>query len=192
METRPSSRQRVIASAAELFHRRGYRRTSIEDILIESSVSRSNLYYHFTNKADLAEAVVVHWTSVYDNELIAPSLGSDLPPIDRLEEMYRLAAATQAPPSGLAGCPLGQLAVELTSEEPRALARLREYFAGLEDRIAGTLREQFPDSSPERMAHCAGLAVTVLEGGLLLSSLRMRGDEVLNAGLAFTGLLRDS
>ena len=80
-----SNRDRLVEAASDLFHRNGYRATSTGEILREAGVARSNLYYHFEGKVELAHAVLERWLRVYDAELVAPSLGrSELPPLERV------------------------------------------------------------------------------------------------------------
>ncbi len=49
-----SSRERLLAAAAEAFCRSGYFAVSVEDIVKKAGVSRMTFYRHFTSKAALA------------------------------------------------------------------------------------------------------------------------------------------
>lgn len=55
-----ATRERLVATAADLFARDGYEATSIDAVLAESGVSRGALYHHFANKQALFEAVLLH------------------------------------------------------------------------------------------------------------------------------------
>ena len=52
------ARKRLISVAANLIHTKGFNNTSIQDILDESSVCRSNFYYHFDSKEQLGFEVL--------------------------------------------------------------------------------------------------------------------------------------
>ena len=52
-----ATRERILASARELFGERGYEGTSIELVLEASGVARGALYHHFASKAELFDAV---------------------------------------------------------------------------------------------------------------------------------------
>lgn len=57
--TRPADRrERILDAAATLFHRRGYRRVSLDDIATAVSISAPALYRHFPGKQALLQAVV--------------------------------------------------------------------------------------------------------------------------------------
>jgi AcrR family transcriptional regulator len=47
------TRENVLAVAAELFHARGYRATSLQEVADVFGVQRPAIYYHFKNKAEL-------------------------------------------------------------------------------------------------------------------------------------------
>jgi AcrR family transcriptional regulator len=55
---RGTGRARAVAAARRLFSERGYEDVSIQDVLDLSQLSRGALYHHFTNKAELFEAVL--------------------------------------------------------------------------------------------------------------------------------------
>lgn len=52
-----ATRERLVATARQLFGERGYEATSIEDVLTASGVARGALYHHFASKRDLFDAV---------------------------------------------------------------------------------------------------------------------------------------
>ncbi|MGH7621705.1 MAG: TetR/AcrR family transcriptional regulator [Gemmatimonadaceae bacterium] len=57
-DAEPSRRQGIVATAAGLFVRYGFRKTSMDDIARASKLSRQGLYLHFSNKEDVFGAVV--------------------------------------------------------------------------------------------------------------------------------------
>ncbi|WP_406864143.1 ScbR family autoregulator-binding transcription factor [Streptomyces sp. HUAS MG47] len=52
------TRQRILAVAAEVFDEAGYDATTISDILKRSGLTKGALYFHFTSKEDIAQAVL--------------------------------------------------------------------------------------------------------------------------------------
>jgi AcrR family transcriptional regulator len=53
-----ATRERLVATARELFGREGYDATSIEAVLHAAGIARGSLYHHFANKAALFDAVL--------------------------------------------------------------------------------------------------------------------------------------
>jgi AcrR family transcriptional regulator len=56
-EYKALTRAAVIDAAAEQFIKRGFVQTTIDDVAAAARVSKGTVYYHFTDKADLFEAV---------------------------------------------------------------------------------------------------------------------------------------
>jgi len=63
------NRERLVRAAARVFAERGYADTSVEDLLEATGVARSNFYYHFDGKLDLARSVVDRWAERFHREL---------------------------------------------------------------------------------------------------------------------------
>jgi AcrR family transcriptional regulator len=59
-----SRRQELVATAAGLFVRYGFRKTSMDDIARASKLSRQGLYLYFRNKEDAFRAVIEHLAAV--------------------------------------------------------------------------------------------------------------------------------
>jgi AcrR family transcriptional regulator len=56
---------RIVAIARELFARQGYTATSISDIARELGTTTAALYYHFTSKADILDALFADPLAAY-------------------------------------------------------------------------------------------------------------------------------
>jgi AcrR family transcriptional regulator len=61
-QKREATRQDILAAAKELFQKKGYDETSIDDIVLSADLAKGTFYYHFESKeellADLQEAVL--------------------------------------------------------------------------------------------------------------------------------------
>ena len=51
--TQPSTRDRILAIALELFSEQGYDKTSLRDIAERLGTTKAALYYHFARKEDI-------------------------------------------------------------------------------------------------------------------------------------------
>jgi TetR/AcrR family transcriptional regulator, transcriptional repressor for nem operon len=186
-----NNKDRLIEAGADLFHRKGYASTSLDDILALTGVARSNFYYHFKSKIALAREVAAHWVDRYDKAIVEPSLGRlDASPIVRLKRLFALAAASQNPVEGRTGCPLGRLSTDLAAADSEIREQIESYFKVLRGRLTSLTREIRPkDAPPQEAEELAEVALCILEGGLLLSNLRRSGAEIPVAGQAFLDLL---
>ena len=55
-----ATRTRIYAAAYALFYRKGFQRTSLDDIAAKAGVTKRTLYYHVRSKDDLAGAMLAH------------------------------------------------------------------------------------------------------------------------------------
>ncbi len=55
-----ATRARIYAAAYALFYRKGFQRTSLDDIAAKAGVTKRTLYYHVRSKDDLAGAMLEH------------------------------------------------------------------------------------------------------------------------------------
>jgi AcrR family transcriptional regulator len=70
MPRNPSAtRARIYAAAYTLFYRKGFQRTSLDDIAAKAGVTKRTLYYHVRSKDDLAGAMLAHQHSFVLDEM---------------------------------------------------------------------------------------------------------------------------
>ncbi|ALS26363.1 TetR family transcriptional regulator [Paenibacillus sp. 32O-W] len=81
------TRQQIMKSAKELFIRKGYGASSMEDICEEAGVSKGSIYYHFKSKEQLflrlLEQNMLEWEDKW-RELVKPGMTAT-------EKLYALA-----------------------------------------------------------------------------------------------------
>lgn len=113
----PRSKEKILRCAREMFYHIGYQATSVEMIIDHSGVARSNFYYHFKSKEQVAVAVLDMQFDEY-NDWIASSLrNSELSPFERLERFCGQLCLAQQEMQRLAGCPFGNFAVTFPNAE---------------------------------------------------------------------------
>ncbi len=166
------SKRKIIDSAQELFHRQGFQQTSLDDITRVSGVTRSNLYYHFNSKEELGLEALRDRIKHYEAEVLEPTLrNTSLPPSERLSAFYSRVAAyhrSQIPP---AGCPFGNLAVEMCGTNDNFREVLSSFFDMWEDTLGSCISEgiesgEFRGDYPPRLM--ARMILSHLEGVILM------------------------
>ena len=173
-DTARSSRDRLIAAAALLFHERGYRHVSLERVLREAGVSRSNLYYHFRSKEDLAVAVIDAWLEDVSRAVLEPALATDgLTPLGRVRAVVDGLITRLDADNCRGGCPFGTLANSEAEHNDRFRQKLVETF----DSFAALLEKlyadaaacgELPPAAPPPTQLAAG-TLGLIQGGYLLS-----------------------
>ena len=164
----PTTRERIIGAAMELFWEKGYGSTSIADILARASVNSGSLYHYFPGKQDLLVAVLDAYRDGIGPMLLAPAwMGID-DPIERvfalLAKYRQLIVDTEC----LYGCPIGSLALELHEPDPIVRERLAENFYAWTEAIVECLDaagDRLPESTDR--AALAEFVLTVMEGAVM-------------------------
>jgi len=165
-----ATRERIVEAARDLFFRQGYTATGIAQILKTAEANSGSLYHFFPGKEDLLVAVLEKYRTMLEPQVLRPAFDRTDDPIERLFavlEGYRL--LLEATHFQL-GCPIGNLALEVTNSQPEARRLIIENFKAWRDAIRGLIEDAAdrlpPDVKP------AGLATHVLatmEGSVMLA-----------------------
>ncbi len=80
------NRDKIFNAAARLFWRKGYKRTSLNDIARAARVNKGTIYYHFENKMAILFEITV--SAIYEIITLAqPILEEDLEPDKKMEAL---------------------------------------------------------------------------------------------------------
>ena len=167
-----ATRDQILKAAFRSVYEQGLSATSLDAVLARAGLTKGALYHHFECKQALGCALV--------DEVLAPMvlaqwvepLRGTEDPITALRELLR--AQAQAPSADVLrfGCPLNNLAQEVSSQDDELRRHLEavmvRWVAALRDALArgqgaGTVRA---DADPERVAR---FVVAAIEGAISLA-----------------------
>lgn len=166
------NREKLLEAATAILGRNGYQATSVDDILESAGVAPSNFYYHFKSKEELAIEVLEGYFEKSRQEMAPVFMNRSLTATQKLERLHDSLVKKLAKNNCCGGCPMGNLAQELSDSHPEFRIRLARYFEECTDAIAGVIREgtkagEFRDGvDPEAAAY---LLFGSMQGLLLLS-----------------------
>lgn len=163
-----TTRDRLIEVARDLFHRNGYAQTGIAAILDKAEVNSGSLYYFFPSKEDLLVAVLERYKEMLWPMVIQPAFDRVSDPIERvfavLDGYRRLLIETGCKQ----GCPIGNLALEMSDEHPGVRALVAENFDGwcaAIEQCFEAARDRLPPGTDT--ARLSRFVLTVMEGGVM-------------------------
>ena len=166
------SKKKIIEAATGLFHRKGYQQTSVDEILERSGVKKSNFYYHFKTKEELALKVLDIRIGEFESDVIHTTLGdASLSPNKRLHKFYERVKAFHQGLKCRAGCPFGNLAIEMSDVNEKFRKRLGLFFEGWERTIENCIKEGVENGdfrNDLNPALAAGLILSHLEGAIMM------------------------
>jgi len=166
-----ATRERIVATAADLIFRQGVAGTSIDDVRKAAGVSGSQMTHYFQDKRSLVRAVIAWQADSVIGLHQQPALGR-LDSFEALDLWAEVNIARQRETDCEGGCRFGSLAGELAEADEETRADLAAGFTRWEGlfrdglqamRDRGDLR---PDANPGELA--TGL-LSALQGGMLLT-----------------------
>lgn len=163
---RGGKRERLVASAGELLHRKGVASTTLADIAQAAGVPAGNVYYYFRTKDDLVRAVI--GAQVDQVEAMLTGLAALPGPAERLKALVRRWEQMRDVVARY-GCPFGTLASELDRRDDgldiEAAQPIRRILEWTEDQIRTLGQGDAPELATTLFAGIQGAA-------LLASTLR--------------------
>lgn len=173
MEASSNTRERILVTARDLIHARSYTDVGVAEICQQANVLKGSFYHFFPSKRDLTLAVLERIQADAKEMLLERAFDPTLPPLDRLD---RLVTATidmqqeRAETAGhVLGCPVGNLATELATQDEPIRAATAKAFDGMQARIRDTLEEAantLPDIDLDATAQAM---VAYFEGVLMMA-----------------------
>ena len=172
--SRPT-RDRLVETAARLFHERGYNATGVATILGEAGVNSGSLYHYFPGKEALLRGVLERYRVLLDDVVQGPVERAEPDPIERVFKLLDWYRSGMEASGCRLGCPIGNLALEVADTHPDARPAIDANLSAWADGIERWL-EEAGDCLPSRCDRksLAAFVLTVMEGGLLQA--RARGD----------------
>ena len=134
------TRERLLQAAFREVYRYGFQSAGIDAILAATNVTKGALYHHFGSKEALGHAIIEEVVATFprDRWLLPLQRSKDKDPIDTLIAIVR---AIPARPRDLkAGCPLVNLAQEMSQLDEQFRERLEKIFHAWQAGIATALR----------------------------------------------------
>ena len=177
------TRERLLQAAFREVYRSGYQSAGLDTILAAAGVTKGALYHHFDGKEALGHAVI--------EEIIAPDLRAKwLRPLQRGNDpIYTLIGIVQSesvqPEAVRGGCPLNNLAQEMSPLDEGFRKRLSRLFQDWREGIATALREGQAQGRVRRdvkPAEAAGFLIATLEGYVSLAK-NAQDAKVMKAGI---------
>ncbi|TPI14065.1 TetR/AcrR family transcriptional regulator [Mesorhizobium sp. B4-1-3] len=164
-------RRRVLDVAEDAFQARGYHASSLGDLMAAAGVTGGALHHHFPTKKALALAVIEERVAAAVREtwikpvLAAPSAR------EGVRAVFEAVAAELEQPGYVRGCPLNNLAHELSLADDEFRLALARVFADWRQAIADKIRADQRDgeegaTDPERFA---ALTVAAYSGAMSMA-----------------------
>jgi TetR/AcrR family transcriptional regulator, transcriptional repressor for nem operon len=177
------TREVLLQAAFREVYRSGFQSAGLDTILASTGVTKGALYYHFDSKEALGYAII--------EEIIVPDLRAKwLRPLQRgndpINTLIGIVQGESVRPEDVrGGCPLNNLAQEMSPLHEGFRKRLARVFHSWQEGIAAALREGQTCARVRRdvePAAAAGFLIATLEGYVSLAK-NAQDAKVMKAGI---------
>ncbi|MFJ5621855.1 TetR/AcrR family transcriptional regulator [Peribacillus loiseleuriae] len=166
-----SKKQEIITVSRGIIHSKGYQATSINDILQAASIGKGQFYHYFSSKYDLGLAVVEDLVHDLDSQLINEIFHSKEEAKTRLNKMLDWNLTFHTETKSKPGCPVGNLAIEMSEHDEAFRVRIQEFFdrwiSEVEAALAEMVEQNQLDPETDRKKSAEAI-VAMIQGGILL------------------------
>ncbi|PUA39247.1 TetR/AcrR family transcriptional regulator [Paenibacillus elgii] len=186
---KPTNRDIVLRVATDLFLTKGYLATSMDEIVVESKVSKTNIYYYFKSKDELLSAIVETLVQTYTGMIHDVISRKNLTVQERITTLLHL--LTRQELECLGGCPFLTLYSQMPQDAHLLREKISRFFRDQVDLLEALLTEgirsrQISAQLPARST--AQFIVSAVEGGLILQHVS-QDPNVLENTLQFLAFL---
>ena len=169
-----ATRDKLLKAAFEEIYRRGFQAASLDTILEKAGVTKGALYHHFPDKAALGQAVVDEVVSGFLLQRWGISSLARLEgdPVTALQKILRRRSAELTEQEVELGCPLNNLAQEMSPLDERFRRKVSATFGVWTDAFAAAVRKGQAEGTVRRdldARKIAAFIVAAIEGSFGLA-----------------------
>ena len=152
-------KDRLVATASELFYREGARAVGIQRVIEEAGVAKASLYAHFESKDELVAACLDQRISAWQAHVETQLLGSTLDPRGKLLALFDLEAERIRHPE-FRGCPLQSVSAEIAAPDHPAKRIVAAHRQWLRDFLTALVTE----AALQPAAEVVGALIVLYDG----------------------------
>lgn len=183
----PSPREQMIATAAALFQRDGYRATSWRKLVQESGAPWGSAHHYFPGGKEQLAVAAVELAAQGVARGVAAAFADATSPADGVRRLFHGSARRLAASGFTAGCPVTTVALETVPESAAMTAACDAAFTGWRTVIDEAFRRLGVD--PARSADLAMATLAMFEGALVLARAARSTEPLETGGAAMAALL---
>lgn len=186
------TQQRILDAARELIYARSYADVGVAEICEQAGVQKGSFYHFYPSKRDLTLAVIDAHHEFFKERIIDRAFAPDIPPIARIERfakfVYEFQLQLREDCGRVLGCPLGNLANEMATQDELIREKIDALFRMAQTRIRHVL-EEAGDLKGADLDATAQAIFAYFEGVMMLAKTR-NDPEVLRSLLPAMAQIR--
>jgi len=176
--TTGDTKERILNSALDLIYARSYANVGVQELCEHAGVKKGSFYHFFPSKRDLTIAALDRQWMLAKQRIWDPAFKNRLPLGKKLKLCFDLFYDHQCgakQKSGLVpGCPFGNLALELSTQDETIRRKVDEVFQESRGYVKGALNEAIAEGEiPKQDVDAAAEAIIAYaQGAMLMAKTR--------------------
>ena len=178
------AKDRLLNSALELVYARSYTGVGVQELCDHAGIKKGSFYHFFPSKRDLTLAVLDRITENTKKTIFEAAFAQDLSPLKQLERwidvIYEDTCATRKRVGHVLGCPIGNLALELSTQEELIRRKVEGILGQVTTHLEQVLRAAIASGEiPEQDVARTAEAITAYVEGIHLLAKNQNDPEVI-------------
>ncbi len=175
MKKQKQTRAKIIQSATFLINIKGFRATSVNEIIDKVGVTKGCFYHHFVDKEQLGLAVIEYAMDGFFSFLRENLSGKTA--IKSLNNFFNAALKMHTECDFVGGCIFGNIALEMADEKSRIADAVKQAFTLWSKKLKLVVSEAQHNCELRRdltASEITEMIIAILEGGIMLSRLNKK------------------
>jgi TetR/AcrR family transcriptional repressor of nem operon len=161
---RTNTREEIIRKGAELIHAQGFKATGLQQVLQTAGIPKGSFYFYFKSKEDFGLEIIDYFSKIINGIFMRYLSDKKIPPLKRLETLFKYFEAAFQKSGYALGCPIGNLSLELADTNERLRVHLGGVIETLIAQIELCLQEAKRDKSIPASLNTADTARFIFHG----------------------------
>ncbi len=190
---RTNTREEIIRKGAELIHAQGFNATGLQQILQAAGIPKGSFYFYFKSKEDFGLEIINYFNAIISATFTRYLTDKKIPPLKRLEKLFKFFEAAFQKSGYALGCPIGNLSLELADTNERLRLHLVGVIEALITQIKLCLQEAKREKSIPASLNASDTARFIFHGfeGAVLHMKVVKNIEPIRAFRSYlTGYLK--
>lgn len=177
MAIKKTSREEILQKAISLFKKRGYYNTSIANIASECGLIKGSLYHHFKSKDEIGLESLKYIHDYFEKNIFCIAYDERLNDKEKIKLFIKKVDEYFLNSEG--GCLLGNLALEVSSENEEFKEYIKKYFLTWEEALFNILKNKYSNQEARALAR---EYVSLTQGAIMLMNLYDNNKDYLKVG----------
>ncbi len=185
MARKKTSKEEILQHSIKLFKLNGYYNTSMANIADACGLIKGSIYHHFKSKEEIGLESLKYIHKYFEENIYSIAYRKNLSGLKKIELFVKKTDDYFLHSEG--GCLLGNLALEVSSENILFKDEIREYFLNWEKALAHILEAKYTQSTSIELAQ---EYVALTQGTIMMMTLYSSSENYLKVGQKIIASMR--